>query len=123
MNRAIKMLQDEFNVKINEFTVAGITNGTLFSHKWFLGTDDLINAETAANKIDEYLKTLNDDYRVERSEAIRNVYTEVLPLQVFYDWMKIRGKEGGANKFPRVLRNEQLAEWEDHIKRSKVSIT
>jgi hypothetical protein len=117
------MLQDEFNIKINEFTVAGITTGPLFSHKWFLGTDDLIDAETAANKIDEYLKTLNDDYRVERSEAIRNVYTEVLPLQVFYDWMKIRGKEGGANKFPRVLRNEQLAEWEDHIKRSKVSIT
>jgi hypothetical protein len=122
MNRAIKMLQDDFNIKINEFTVTGITNGTLFAHKWFVGTDDLIDSETAAIKIDEYLKILNDDYRVERLEAIRNVYTEVLPLQVFYDWMKIRGKEGGANKFPRVLKNEQLAEWEDHIKRSKIQI-
>jgi len=122
MNRAIKMLQDDFNIKINEFTVAGITTGTLFAHKWFLGTDDLIDPGTAAMKIDEYLKTLNDDYRVERSEAIRKVYCEVLPLQIFYDWMKIRGKEGGANKFPRVLKNEQLAAWEDHIKRNKVGI-
>ena len=122
MNRAIRMLQDEFNIKINEFTVAGITAGTLFSHKWYLGTDDHIDPEIAARKIDEYLKTLNDDYRVERTEAIRNVYAKVLPLHVFYDWMKIRGKEGGANKFPRVLKNEQLANWEDHIKRSRVQM-
>jgi hypothetical protein len=120
MNRAIKMLQDEFNIKIREFTVAGITAGTLFAHKWYLGTDDFINAETAANKIDEYLKILNDDYRVERSEAIRSVYAEVIPLQIFYDWMKVRDKEGGANKFPRVLKNEQITQWQDHIKSSQV---
>ena len=92
MNRAIKMLQDEFNIKINEFTVTGIRYGSLFAHKWYLGTDDQLILVIAAAKLDEYLAILNDDYRVERTEAIREVYVEILPLHVFYDWMKIKGK-------------------------------
>jgi len=115
MNRAIKMLQDEFNIKINEFTITGLRYGSLFAHKWYLGTDDFIDPEIAAVKLDEYLAILNDDYRVERTEAIREVYVEILPLHVFYDWMKTKGKEGGAHKFPRVLKETQRIEWEAHI--------
>ncbi len=115
LNRAIRMFQDEYNVKINEFTITGIRYGNLFAHQWYLGTDDNVDPFLAANKLDEYLKILNDDYRVERIEAIKNVSVEVLPLQVFYDWMKVRGKEGGANKFPRVIKNSQLEQWIEHI--------
>jgi hypothetical protein len=115
MNRAVRMLQDELNVKITEFTITGIRYGSLFAHKWYLGTDDPLDPAIAAAKLDEYLAVLNDDYRVERSEAIREVYVEVLPLQVFYEWMKTKGKEGGAHKFPRVLKEAQRVEWEAHI--------
>jgi hypothetical protein len=115
LNRAIRMFQDEYNVKINEYTITGIRYGNLFAHKWYLGSDDKIDPGLAASKLDEYLKILNDDYRVERIEAIKNVSAEVLPLQVFYDWMKIRGKEGGAHKFPRVLKNSQMDQWIIHI--------
>ena len=73
--------------------------------------DELMVAE----KLDEYLKVLNDDYRVERQEAIREVSAEILPLHVFYDWMKSRGKEGGAHKFPRVLKGESLVSWQHHV--------
>jgi hypothetical protein len=118
LTRAVKMLQDEFNIKINEFTLTGIRSGSLFAHKWYLGTNDDISPELAAQKLDEYLQVLNDDYRVERIEAIREVQAEIIPLQLFYDWMKSRGKEGGAHKFPRVLKNEQLAQWEEHLKQS-----
>jgi hypothetical protein len=120
MNRAIRMLQDEFNLRINEFTLTGIRSGSLFAHKWYLGTDGVIDPVKAGTRLDFYLQGLNDDYRVERSEAIREVYAEVLPLQAFYDWMKIRGKEGGAHKFPRVLKHKQLEEWEEHIKKYKL---
>lgn len=116
MNRAICMLQDELNITVNEFTVAGIPYGSLFAHKWYIGTNDPLSPVEAAAKLDEYLKTLNDDYRVERIEAIREVFAEVVPLNVFYDWMKLRGKEGGAHKFPRVLNRSQLNEWELFIK-------
>ncbi len=115
MNRAVKMLQDEFNIKINEFTVTGIRSGSMFAHKWYLGSDASLDPLIAAAKLDEYLSVLNDDYRVERLEAIREVYAEILPLQVFYDWMKKKGKEGGAFKFPRVLKEAQRADWEAHI--------
>jgi hypothetical protein len=116
MNRAIRMLQDDTNVKINEFTIAGIRYGNLFAHKWYLGTDQPLDPVVAAEKLDAFLKILNDDYRVERIEAIRNISVEVLPLQAFHDWMRIRGKEGGAHKFPRVLKNEQLEQWNTHIR-------
>ncbi|MFZ4522379.1 MAG: GH3 family domain-containing protein [Bacteroidales bacterium] len=120
INRAIGMLQEEFNVKISEFSITGVSYGNLFAHKWYLGTDDNLNPELAAFKLDEYLKVLNDDYRVERIEAIKNVSAEVLPLQVFHDWMKARGKEGGAHKFPRVLKNGQCEDWEAHVKAFKI---
>ena len=119
MNRAIKRLQDEFNIEINEFTVAGIRHDSMFAHKWFLGTDDNINPQIARDKIDEYLKSLNDDYRVERIAAIKDVFVEIYPPKVFFDWMKIHGKEGGANKFPRVLKKEQLTEWESFLDKYK----
>ena len=119
LNRAIRMFQDEYNVKINEFTITGIRYGNLFAHQWYLGSDDNIDPVLAACKLDEYLKILNDDYRVERIEAIKNVSVDVLPLQVFHDWMKIRGKEGGAHKFPRVLKNDHLEQWNNHIRSYK----
>ena len=120
MNRAIKKLQDEFNIEIDEFTVAGIRYNSMFAHKWFLGTDDNINPQIARDKIDEYLKSLNDDYRVERIAAIKNVIVEIYPTKVFFEWMKIHGKEGGANKFPRVLKKKQLTEWENFLDKYKL---
>lgn len=120
LNRAVRMLQDDFNVKINEFAITGMRYGSLFAHKWYLGTDDVLDPGIAAHKLDEYLKVLNDDYRVERIEAIRHVSAEVLPLQVFYDWMKARGKEGGAHKFPRVLKNSHREQWEEHVRSFKI---
>ncbi|HNQ82077.1 MAG TPA: GH3 auxin-responsive promoter family protein, partial [Bacteroidales bacterium] len=116
MSRAVKMLCDEMNVEIREFTVAGIKHDTMWAHKWYLGTDDPLNAAVAREKIDEALKILNDDYRVERIAAIKDVFVEVLPSAAFSTWMKIHGKEGGANKFPRVLKKDQPAAWEQYLK-------
>jgi hypothetical protein len=109
------MLCDELNVEVREFTVTGIKHDSLFAHKWYLGTDDPLDAGLAKEKIDEYLKILNDDYRVERIAAIKDVFVEVLPSQAFSNWMKINNKEGGANKFPRVLKKDQPAAWEKYL--------
>ena len=118
---AVKMLQDEFNIEIREFTVAGFRYGGMFAHKWYLGTDDQIVADIAAKKIDEYLKVLNDDYRVERIAAVTDVFLEILPPEAFFNWMKIHGKEGGANKFPRVLKGEKYNQWEEYLKEFKTN--
>jgi len=115
MNRAIEMTSNELNIEIREFTVAGIRHDNMFAHKWFLGTDDPLDPNVALEKIDKNLKLLNDDYRVERIAAIREVIVEVLPSRVFYDWMRDQGKEGAQNKFPRVIKSRQIDNWEAYI--------
>jgi len=118
MNKAIAYVAEEMNISIPEFTVAGVPSGTLFGHKWFIGAENTedINADRLIQMLDNKLKELNDDYKVERSAALTKVYGEVLPLDVFYDFMRLKGKEGGQNKFPRVLKNSQLEEWEKFLK-------
>ena len=115
MSRAIEMLENDCNISVREFTVAGIEYDSMFAHQWYLGCDDPLDSAVARKKIDEYLKVLNDDYRVERIAAIREVFVEVLPTSVFSNWMKMKGKEGGANKFPRVMKKNMHAEWKDYL--------
>ncbi len=71
MNRAVEMMCNKLNITVKEFTVSGIKHGSMFAHKWFLGTDDELDSEVAKELIDSNLKILNDDYRVERIEAIK----------------------------------------------------
>jgi len=112
MNKAIELVANEINIAIPEFTVAGIPYRTLFAHHWFIGSDDKgIDAKKISERIDFHLKALNDDYAVERSAALIEVVVDVLPLHKFYDWMETKGKVGGQNKFPRVMKSTQLEEW------------
>lgn len=111
MNKAIELVSNELNITIPEFAVAGIPHQTLFAHRWFIGTDDKVDAGKLKERIDYHLKELNDDYAVERSAALQDVIVDVLPISKFYDWMESKGKAGGQNKFPRVMKNAQLEEW------------
>jgi hypothetical protein len=118
MNRAIELFEHDFNISIPEFTVAGLPHDNMFKHKWWIGSDDPIDAEVAVKAIDENLKQLNDDYRVERIAAIRKVEVEVLPLNVFYDWMAAQGKVGASHKFPRVMK-KHLPDWLEYLDKRK----
>ncbi|HJN05730.1 MAG TPA: GH3 auxin-responsive promoter family protein, partial [Bacteroidales bacterium] len=122
MNRAIELLQEDLDIKIKEFTIAGVRHGSLFAHRWYIGTDDHLEGNRAAKIIDEHLKNLNDDYRVERMEAIKEVWVTVLPSKVFYNYMKESGKEGSANKFPRVLKNSRIDEWNEYLESNNLLI-
>ena len=119
MNRAIELVSDEFSIDIKEFTVVGIPYESLFAHKWYIGTDDTCDANDLKNKLDEHLKNLNDDYRVERIAALKEVIVEVLPASFFYEWMDKKGKMGAQNKFPRVMKNKHLIEWEEFLKQKQ----
>ena len=116
MNMAIRMAEDQLNIEVREFTVAGVKHDSMFAHKWFIGTDSEVSTNELRKKIDENLKTLNDDYRVERIAAIKDVVMEVYPSDVFYQYMRLKGKEGAQNKFPRVMKNKPLEEWEEYLK-------
>ncbi len=115
MNKAIELVSNELNITIKEFTVAGIPYQSMFAHKWWIGTDDKVEAGLLKERLDFYLKELNDDYRVERIAALKDVMVHVLPTEVFYHWMEKRGKIGSQNKFPRVIKNSTLESWENHL--------
>jgi len=121
LNHAVEMLSKKLNITIREFSVAGVKyEKGMFAHKWFLGCDSPLDAAVAANMLDENLKILNDDYRTERLHAIRDVSAFVMEPSVFYEWMKINGKEGGQHKFPRVLKNAKLDNWLEFLKNKKL---
>ncbi len=119
MNKGIQLAANDLNISISEFTVAGIPHGTLFAHRWYIGTDDPVDADLFRDRLDEHLKVLNEDYRVERIAALKDVEVNVLPTEVFYQWMRKKGKEGGQNKFPRVMKKGQFEEWEEYLKAYK----
>jgi hypothetical protein len=115
MNKAIELVANDLNIAIQEFTVAGIPHESLFAHHWYLGTDDKVDAEIVKEKLDSHLKVLNDDYAVERSAALKEVLLDVVPVKKFYDWMESKGKVGGQNKFPRVMKKAQLEDWKSFL--------
>jgi hypothetical protein len=118
MNKAVELASDEFNISIQEFSVAGVPYQNLFAHHWYIGTDDTIDATKLKESLDNHLKSLNDDYAVERSAALRDVIVDVLPISKFYEYMESKGKKGGQNKFPRVLKNNQLEDWKSFLANS-----
>ena len=115
MNKAIELVAEELNISIPEYTVAGEPYGLFFAHHWYVACDDVVNAEVLRTKIDEKLKVLNDDYRVERTSALREVFLDVLPEEQFMQFMKLKGKVGGQHKFPRVLKGKILEDWQKFL--------
>ena len=118
MNKGIDAAQRELDIKIREFTVAGFPYEGLFAHRWYIGCEDHCKATAAeiCDVIDTTLRRINDDYAVERDSALKKVVVQVLPNHVFYDYLRSKGKEGGMNKFPRVLKGQQLEDWRNYLR-------
>jgi GH3 auxin-responsive promoter len=116
MTRAIQLSSEALNVSIPEFTVAGVPYGNLFGHHWYVACNDEVSVEQLRKKIDENLIELNDDYAVERRNALKNVAVTVLKEETFLQFMEQKGKVGGQHKFPRVLKGTLLADWLTFVK-------
>lgn len=115
MNKAVKKVSEKLNLGTKEFTVAGIKYDNLFAHHWYIGVENAVDAKNISQELDKTLKELNDDYATERTAALKEVIVTVLPNKVFYDYMDYLGKSGGQNKFPRVLKNDKLEQWESFV--------
>lgn len=117
MNKAIQLTAEELGIHINEYAVCGIPYQGFFAHQWYLGTNgDSADKEKIKNVLDKHLKALNDDYATERTAALKEVLVTLLPVNLFYEWMDKNGKLGAQNKFPRVLKNDRLLNWQEFVK-------
>lgn len=115
MNRAIKLTADDLKLEFNEFAVAGIPYQNLFAHQWYIGSNKASSEDAIKERLDFYLKEINDDYRVERIAALKDIFVKILPDNAFIDFMATKGKLGAAHKFPRVLKGTLLKEWQSFI--------
>jgi hypothetical protein len=122
MNKAIEVVSKKMNITIREFAVAGQKHGDFFAHKWYIGCDnEHVDAGQLKQLLDETLCQLNDDYEVERTSALQELFVEILPGNVFIDYLRSKGKMGAMSKFPRVLKNEQLRDWTEYLQQCKAT--
>jgi hypothetical protein len=121
MNKAIDTVQKKLGITVKEFTIAGFPYQNLFAHRWYIGTDDIaVDSNKVREIIDQTLSEVNDDYAVERTSALKEIFVEVLPNDIFIDYLRCKGKEGAMNKFPRVLKGEKLKDWESFLETKTV---
>jgi hypothetical protein len=119
MNSAIKLTADELKININEYSVIGVPYAGLFAHHWYIGVDVDVNETLVKEKLDGYLKQVNDDYATERKHALKDIMVTLLPNQTFIDFLASRNKLGGQSKFPRVLKGKHLNEWQAFLNTHK----
>ena len=120
MNKAIDTVQKKLGITVKEFTIAGFPYQNLFAHRWYIGTDTAVDSNKVREIIDQTLAEVNDDYAVERTSALKEIFVEVLPNDVFIDYLRCKGKEGAMNKFPRVMKGEKLKDWERFLETKTV---
>lgn len=116
MTDAIKMVSDELEIDVLEFTVSGIEHENFFAHKWYIGCDQPVDKLLFRAKLDAALEELNADYATERTAVLKDIIVEIIPTDIFYKWHAKQGKMGGQNKFPRVMKKDKFAEWEAFVK-------
>ncbi len=115
MTRAVELAANSLGVEIKEFTVAGIKYQNLFAHHWYLGTNKSIDKNIIKERIDNYLKSLNDDYRVERIAALKNIIVDVIPDELFIKFLEFKNRAGAQSKFPRVIKGTLYEEWKEFL--------
>lgn len=120
MNHAIETANDHFNISIPEYTVVGFPYKKLFAHKWYVATNNEVDADALKIFIDQKLREINDDYATERDSALKEVFVEILPEEKFLTFMELKGKMGSQHKFPRVMKGKILEEWNSYLSTGKI---
>lgn len=118
MNQAVTRVEQELDLPVPEFTVGGVKVGAHFAHHWYIGCDaPLVEASRFAAHLDQALKDVNDDYGAERSAMLNMPQVTFVPISAFHEWQRERGRLNGQSKIPRVMKGQQLEDWEAFVAR------
>lgn len=85
LNDAVQHLEEEFSIKIPEYTLCAKRIDGDFYHCWYLGIEDKTDDSKIAGALDEYLKSANNNYKVARSKALEGVKVTTVDPKVFSD--------------------------------------
>ena len=113
--KALQLACEGTQIEVLEFTAApkhieGITKAY---HEWIIEFKNKpIDLAEFTIKFDQALKSLNSDYEAKRHKDLilecPKIYCAKKDL--FFNWMKEKGKLGGQNKVPRLSNNRNILE-------------
>ncbi|MGG6232283.1 GH3 auxin-responsive promoter family protein [Tenacibaculum sp. SDUM215027] len=112
---ALKAASDKTNCEIKEYTVGpvfmnGKENG---AHEWIIEfKKPPRNLAYFTEMLDNALKNCNSDYEAKRYNNMTLAMPKIHQARenLFYDWMKEKGKLGGQHKIPRLSNNRDFVE-------------
>ncbi|HSM62573.1 MAG TPA: GH3 auxin-responsive promoter family protein, partial [Gillisia sp.] len=119
MNDALMALEDKYDIRIPEFTLAAVRIDGEFYHSWYLGTETGISDEELAESLDDALKEANKNYKVARSKALKGVRVKTIAPELFHEWSAENKKKGGQVKMEKVMNEEKFAQWVAFIKKQE----
>jgi hypothetical protein len=110
---ALKNACERTGAEIREYTASPIymTNERNGGHQWLIEFTKMPdNLEHFIEILDTTLKSVNSDYEAKRYKDISLAYpkVEIARENLFYDWLKERGRLGGQNKVPRLANNREF---------------
>jgi GH3 auxin-responsive promoter len=118
METALRELEEQFNIKVPEFTLAAVKIDGQFYHHWYLGTESDVEENKLAEALDNALKSANKNYRVARGKSLKGVKVTTVSPDIFYEWSGKNKKKGGQVKMERVMDEEKFATWEEFVKKT-----
>lgn len=123
--KALNVACTKTNCVIKEYTAAPIYmhDNKKGAHQWLIEFKiHPLDLNLFTKILDEELKNLNSDYEAKRYKNTTLNMPNVVVAQdnLFYEWMKNKGKLGGQNKVPRLWNNrdiiDQLLEINQYLK-------
>lgn len=115
MEVALCEMEEQFDIKIPEFTLAAVKIDGDFYHHWYLGSETKIDSEKIANALDKALQEANNNYSVARSKALKGVKVTTINPEIFHEWNAKNKKKGGQVKMEKVMDEEKFAAWEAFV--------
>ena len=119
INIALNEVSKKHDYLIEEFCLFASPDNQ--KHIWYISSDIPLDQEAFIKNLDQKLCELNDDYCSVRKYSLKAPELHVIPVEIFYDFMKSMGKLGSQHKFPRVLNSEQAKTWTEFLKSMDLS--
>jgi hypothetical protein len=112
---SLKMACEKTNAAIKEYTVGPIyMEGTESGgHEWVIEFDKKPeNMNYFTEILDNALKAINSDYEAKRYNSLTLAMPKVHVAKedLFYNWLKEKGKLGGQHKIPRLSNSREFVE-------------
>lgn len=111
LDDAIVEIAKEFQMDINEYSVAALPKGDDYIHQWILVSDDAGDEDQIKERLDDILKSANKNYAVARSKALKGISVNVVGKEAYHNYLEKEKQKGGQVKTPKVMNEEKMVKY------------